>query len=578
MLLDPITMEVVFSRLGEIAATMEHALFHSGYSPVLRESLDGTAGLADADGRVIIIGGFAQIHTFAYSRSIESLLESYPRESIREGDSFVMNDPYKAGNPHTPDFVAITPAFHGGKIVAFGVSVAHKPDIGGLVPGTVGAQSREIFHDGLLMPPVRFWSRDGINAEIDAVIRNNSRIPDIVSGDLRGQVGATRLGADRLAELCDEYGAATVAEAMAGMLSATGRRVGAELADWPDGEAEGEGFLDNDPAKDEGPIRIHVKATKKGDRLSLDFSGSGPQAIGPVNVHAPTAQAVSMLAVLATTDPTIPVNSGVLDCLEFIIPPGRIVSPQYPATMNHYFPAAHMTYNCVLMALGKLNPARAVAPSGLGNGAVIVGYPKDASGKPSVQYELLVTALGGTSQHDGASVMIAMTHFTPSTPVEILETEYPVRVRRFETLTDSAGAGAHRGGLGFRREYEILEDCVFTLRSSNYRQGLTGLHGGKGPPTSRAALITPDGEEIAMAPLETRQIAAGSVIRIEQSGGGGYGEPFDRPIDRVLADIENGYVSPECAAEDYGVVLDADGAIDKAATEARRAHQAANPE
>ncbi len=251
-------------------------------------------------------------------------------------------------------------------------------------------------------------------------------------------------------------------------------------------------------------MRIKVTARKRGERLTLDFSGTDAQAKGPVNTPGPTAQAVSLLAVIAASDPTIPMNSGVLDAVDFVMPPGTLVNPQYPASVNHYFPTSHVVYTCVLAALGKLNPARAVAPAGFGTGAIAIGYSKGRAGKPTVQYELMVTSLGGTSTHDGTSIVLPMNHFTPGTPVEIVETEYPVMVRRFDIWRDSAGAGRQRGGIGHVREYQLLVDCILTARTSSHRQGAWGLYGGERPPLSRTVINpdTPQAEE--MDCMETR--------------------------------------------------------------------------
>ncbi|MBM3485824.1 MAG: hydantoinase B/oxoprolinase family protein [Alphaproteobacteria bacterium] len=571
MILDPITTEVVLSRVRETASAMAHALFHSGYSPILRESQDGTAGLTDATGRVIIVGGGLQYHSLLYSKSVEAILARYPADTMQEGDSFISNDPYKAGNSHVPDMVVATPAFHRGRIIAFGVSVAHKADVGGLVPGSSGAASREIFHDGVLIPPVRYWSAAGVNREVEAILRNNSRIPEVVIGDLRGQVGATRLGGERMRALADQYGVELLLAAMDHLLATTGARVRAEFATWADGVSEAEGFLDHDGADTTRRVRIHVRATKAGDRLTLDFSGSDPQTRGPVNTPMQTAKAVSLLAVLAASDPSIRMNSGVLDAVAFVMPEGRVVSPQYPATVNHYFPTSHLVYNVVLAALGKLNPARAVAPSGLGTGAIAVGYSKGRAGKASVQYEITVTALGGTATHDGTAMVLPMNHFTPGTPVEILETEYPVRVRRFDTWTDSGGAGLNRGGIGAVREYELLEDCILTARTANHKEGTWGLAGGASPPLSRTTIAAPGGASEDLDVLETRQARKGTVLTLWQTGGGGYGDPRQRAPEAVLRDVADGYVSRAAAEALYGVVVTADGALDAAATAARRA-------
>ena len=570
MSLDPITTEVVLNRLRETTASMAHALFHSGYSPILRESQDGTAGLTDATGRVIMVGGGLQYHSLLYSQAVGSFLARYPAETMRDGDAFLSNDPYKAGNSHVPDMVVASPVFHDGKIIAFGVSVAHKADVGGLVPGSSGAASREIFHDGLLVPPVRMWRADGVNEEIESIIRNNSRAPDVVMGDLRGQVGATRLGAERLSALADEYGIDTILAAMEALLERTRARVVAQFADWPDGEHEAEGFLDHDGADKTRPVRIHVRAVKSGDRLTLDFSGTDPQAAGPVNTPNATARAVSMQAVLAASDPTIPMNTGAFEAVDFVMPPGRIVSPLFPATVNHYFPTSHLVYNCVLAALGKFNPARAVAPSGLGTGAIAIGYSEGRAGKPAVQYELMISSLGGTSAGDGAAMVLPMNHFAPGTPVEVVETEYPVMVQRFDLWRDSAGAGQQRGGTGMVREYRFLTDCILTARTSNHRHAAWGLFGGGSPPPSSTTIRHQDGTVEEMDVMETRHVGAGVTVALAQSGGGGYGDPKSRSVELVRRDVDDGYVSREAAAENYGVAIGEDGSVDEEATARRR--------
>jgi len=576
---DPITIEVVSSRIREIAATMEHALYHSGYSPVLRESKDGTAGLTDASGRVIVVSGGLQYHSLPYQHAVRSVLASFPRETLVPGESFVVNDPYLGGNPHAPDFMAVTPGFVDGELVGFGVSIAHKADIGGIVPGSSGAAAREIYHDGLLLPPVRYQTDAGIEVAIEAIIRRNSRIPDVVLGDLRGQVGCTRLGVGRLAALCAEYGRATVVEIMGEIVDRTAARMRAELAALDDGVAEMEGFLDHDGADLDVPVRIHVRAEKRGDRLVLDFSGSSPQTRGPVNVNKTTAQSVSLLAMLAATDPSIPVNSGLTHAVDFVMPDGLVVNPQHPATVNHYFPTAHLTYNVVLAALGKLNPSRAVAPSGLGHGAIAVGYEQSRTGKRTVQYELTCCALGGTSAHDGASIIQAMNHITPSAPVEIVESEYPVMVRQYGMWEDSAGPGRFRGGVGYVRDYQVLADCIITARTSNHHFPAWGLAGGGSPRTSRTTINPDRADREELGLIVTRRLRAGDVLRLEQSGGGGYGDPFERDPLAVAADVRDGYVSHAAARERYGVVVDpATSAIDAPATAAARAaHRAAAP-
>jgi N-methylhydantoinase B len=535
---DPITTEVLASRLRETVATMEHALYHSGYSPILRESKDGTAGLTDKGGRVVMLSGGIQFHYTAYEQSVQAVIARYPLEKLQPGDSFVCNDPYKGGMPHAPDFCAITPAFHRGELVGFGVSLAHKSDIGGIVPGSSGAAAREVYHDGIVLPPVRFHTAQGIEESIEAIIANNSRVPEVVLGDLRAQVGSTRIGGQRLVSLCDEYGRDTVLEVMQSLIAASSRRLETELLQWSEGDADADGFLDHDGVMKDQPVRIHVTARKWGGRLTIDFTGSAPQGRGPVNMVSCTARAVSVMAILAASDPTIPVNAGLNDRVEFVFPEASVVNPQHPATINHYFPTAHLAYNTVLSALSKLNPKRAVASSGLGSGAVTIGYRKARYGKPAVLYELLETSLGGT---------------TTGAPVEIVESEYPLRVRAFELICDSAGAGTFRGGVGYAREFEVLEDSVLTVRSANHMIGSKGLYGGGSPRLSHVVINPYGANPEELGALETRSLAAGEVIRFERSGGAGFGDPLLRAREAVADDVRNGYISREAAMKVYGL-------------------------
>jgi N-methylhydantoinase B len=553
MNIDPITVEVVASRLREAAATMEHVLYHSGYSPILRESKDGTSGLTDISGRVVMLSGGLQYHYTAYEQSVQAVLARYPRERLRPGDSFIGNDPYLCGMPHASDFCAITPAFHGDALIGFGVSLAHKSDIGGIVPGSAGAAAREIYHDGILCPPVLFQTAQGTEQSVEAIIANNSRIGDVVLGDLRAQVGSTRIGGAKVAALCDEYGREVVLEVMQRLIDASAHRLEAELLTWTDGDAEAEGFLDHDGVNKEQAVRIHVTARKRGSRLTLDFTGTSPQGAGPVNLVSCTARGASAMAILAACDPTIPVNAGLNVNVDYVFPPASVVNPQHPATMNLYFPATHLVYNTVLSALSKLNPKRAVAPSGLGSGAVTIGYRKARGGKPAVLYELLNCSLGGTSNHDGAAVVMAMNHFTPGAPVEVFESEYPLRVRAFELMRDSAGAGKFRGGLGYAREFEVLEDSTLTVRSSNHKFASQGVGGGGAPRLSRVVVNPYGANPEELGPLETRVLKTGDIIRFERSGGAGFGDPHTRARDAVTDDVRNGYISRDAAIELYGM-------------------------
>ena len=405
------------------------------------------------------------------------------------------------------------------------------------------------------LPPVLFQTAAGIEAGIEDIIRGNSRTPDVVIGDLRGQVGATRLGAARLAALCEEYGDDIVLEVMERILVLTERRLGGELSRWPDGVAEAEGFLDDDGADKDRPVRIAVKATKTGDRLHLDFSGCAAQTARSRQRQSMDGE-VGLVAGGPGGDRSDHPDQfrAWRGAVEFRSARGLAVNPRFPATINLYFPTAVMIYSCVLSALGKLNPARAVAPSGLVTGAVAFGYR--AFGKPLVQYEIGATGLGGTSGHDGTAMVTPMNHFTAGAPVEMVETEYPMMVRRYDIWRNSAGPADYRGGVGYVREFRgegRLRVDAARLRPPLIRHG--GWRAALGRRSRGRRSIPARPTRRRCRPIETRQLKAGDVLRLERSGGGGYGSPLERPVEAVRQDIDNGYVSAESARKLYGLLI-----------------------
>ncbi|MBI4493109.1 MAG: hydantoinase B/oxoprolinase family protein [Chloroflexi bacterium] len=567
MELDPITLEVINNRLREIVSTMEYLLFHSGYSTILRESFDGSAGLCDAEGHTVAASG-APYHLFPYYYSVRGVLRNYALEQMRDGDSFILTDPYSGGNLHVPDLVIVTPVFVDGAVLGFCVSIAHKTDLGGLVPGSSGAAAREIFHDGLLLPGVRYWTRDGVVKEVEAIVKRNSRAPEIVAGDIRAQVGCTRVGVQRLRELCAEYGTDPLRRAFAELQRLSERRVRQGLASWPDGEAEAEGWVDHDGVDLDRPLRLHVKLSKRGDEVVVDYSQMNDQVKGPINLRPQQAETAALLALLTSLDPTIPINDGARRPIAFVNPEGKITNARWPAPVNNYFGLTVVVYSTILKALARFNPRRAVGAAGFGGGAIAVGYRQTPAGKQAIQYEIVITALGATAEHDGTYPVMAISHITPHTPIEILETEYPVRVRRHEWVADTAGAGRFRGGPGTRKEYELLGDGLFTLRLGHqFAHSSWGVLGGQAPPPARAVLNPGTERERVLGPLETIEMRAGDTIRLEMPGGGGYGDPVQREPERVLADVLNGYVSVEAAREVYRVALDPETlAIDAEAT------------
>lgn len=554
--IDPITLGVISNRLEEIQRVMKDLLFHTGYSTILRESCDGSASITDKEGRLIVSSGISA-HAILYSYIVKAILKDFDvTTDIFPNDSFITNDPYRSGLTHVQDMAAVTPAIVSGKLIAFCGSIAHKTDIGGLVPGTGSPNSRSIFHEGLVIPPVKLYEEGKLNRAIQQILQNNSRTPKLFMGDLNGQVGSTRIGCQMLAKLCEEYSTDIIETAIEALMIASEKRVRHELSLMPDGEGEGENWLDNDVNDPNRPVRIHVKVVKKGDSITFDFSASDPQTIGPMNIRRSVVESVTIFALVSFLDSTIIVNEGVRWPVNFIIPEGLVVNPEYPAPVNHYFPSAHLVHNSVFRALSKFDSRKAIGDSGLGMGALSLGFKQTRVGGNYVMYEIIMTALGGNSLRDGTSMWLPVTNHISIQPIEIVENEFPLEINNFGPRQDSAGAGRWRGGLGYYREYKVLEDCVFTVRSSQHRYGSQGVFGGKSPKLSRVIYNPGRSDEREVDAVETINMRAGDIIRVERAGGGGYGNPFDRDELIVLNDVLNGYVSIESAKKDYGVVID----------------------
>lgn len=561
---DPITLEVLNNRLREIVSTMEHLLFHGGYSTILRESKDGSAVIADRHGCAVYSG--SQMHLTPYHFALRTLIERYPPETMQEGDSYITNDPYLGGVFHASDVAIVTPIFYRGTHVGFAASIAHKADIGGMVPGSASGASRELYHEGFIVPGIKYATAAGPIPDVEYLLCRNSRQPDALRGDLQSQVGCTRVGAEKIKGLCEEYGVETILGAFQELQDRTEARVRAGIRAWPDGEYEGSTEFEADGVLFKEPVRFHVKVRKEGDTMVFDLTGSSPQVPSPQNIRPQSQLAAAALSTVTSMDPTIPLNYGALRAIKIISKDGLVTQAQFPAPVGSYFASTALLYSACLIALANFNPARAVASSGFGTAGPVLGYRRARSGKPAVSYELMSPSLGGTPVHDGTLAVNPMHQYTPYTPVEILETEYPVRLERVETVIDSAGPGRFRGGLGYRKRYRVLEDCTLNYRRMQPGRSF-GIFGGRSPQKLLSTVDPGTPEESVLARSAAYELKAGQSFEFQSQGGSGYGDPLTRDPELVRADVLDGYVSVEGAARDYGVVIDpATCAVDAAAT------------
>lgn len=551
---DPVTAQLIGATAAGIVREMQEALFRTGYSTIIRESQDASCAILSPGGELAAQHVVLPLHVGAFPACLAGLLARYPRTALAEGDVFIVNHPYEGGSPHAPDMAVIAPVFHGQHLIGFTASIAHKSDIGGPVPGSCSGQAREVFNEGLQVPPVRLMQGDTVNREVEALIRANSRTPDLVMGDIHGQVGCVRVGARRLQALAARHGAEGLEAAFARLRAASLARLRSAIAAWPDGEAEASRVIEGDDA-----IRVHVRALKAGEALAFDFTASSDQARGPINIRPPSVRAACAYALVALTDPAQPINGGLLDACTVETRPGSVLDPRYPAPVNTYNATVHAVINAVFEALSRLCPQGQRA-DGCDSRSLLFGLPASAAGRGYVQYEIFAGGTGARTGLDGLNGCHVNQTNGRIAPIEVIETEFPVRVRRFELIPDSGGPGRWRGGLAFRRDYEILAPVMrLSVRSGKHEIPAGGLDGGL-PGRCGDAILNAETDRARRLSARAADVAlvAGDVLRLDTPGGGGLGDPRHREPAAVNRDLANGYVTEDAARTIYGYAPGAD--------------------
>jgi N-methylhydantoinase B len=548
--MDAVTFGVIQSRLSGIVSEMQDSIFRTGYSTIIRESQDASCMLLDAEGNVVGEHVVLPLHVSALPEVVRAVRAAF--DDIVEGDAFITNHPYIAGVTHSMDMAVVTPVFHAGELIAFCGSIAHKSDLGGVVPGTSYGSARELFQEGIQYPPVRFVAAGVPQRDIEAIVRANSRTPDLVVGDIRGQIGVARLGERRLAGVIARYGIDAVRETFRAVGTVAEKRIREILATWPDGVHEAESFVDTDGVTPDSKVRYHVRIEKRGDRIAFDFTGSDDQRGGPVNISPSLARGCCYYALIAMIDPSLPNNAGVAHVVETTFRKGSVLDPHFPAPCCTYMATCTAIVEAMLVALSDFVPARRMAGNGGVGGISITG--KRPGGGNFVQYEPIGSAYGGRATSDGVSGIAVLLSNTRAASIEILESEYPTRVRRFELVRDSGGPGRYRGGLSPRRVWEVLvDDAQLTCRGGKHDIPASGADGGD---AGALGSLTLNAGTAAEKKLPSRfsgvRMMRGDLLTLEKAGGGGLGDPRARPFDDVLADVIDGYVTLDAAVERYG--------------------------
>ena len=549
--LDPITVEVVRYKLDGIANEMQSTLLRSSFSPIVKEGLDASASLFTADGTTLSQSCSIPIHLATLIPAVAKVLETYPIDGMRDGDIYILNDPYTGGT-HLPDIAVIAPVFHRGKVIALSGAMTHHQDVGGMSAGSVPTNATEIYQEGLRIPPLKLRDGGVFNDTLVKMIRQNVRIPDTVMGDLNAQVAACTVAARRLAELADGYGHNQLASIFDELLQRSEMMTRKALSAIPEGTYRFVDYLDNDGIELDKPIRIEVAVTVKGGDIEFDFEGTSPQVKGPLNCVPSGSLAAACFAVRALTDSTIPTNGGCFRPIKLRLPKGTIVNPQEPAAVNARTSTIKRITGCMIGALAQILPERVPAASA-GELLVIAFGGSHPGGGRYVVGELIAGGSGASAGLDGVDVIETDATNCMNLPAEAMEMEAPIRIHRVALRKDSGGAGTFRGGLGVVREYEILDGEVsLSHRGERHFFSAPGLDGGSEGAKAHSVIRRAGGGEDVIPSKIATTLHKGDRLVIETAGGGGYGDPQGRPAEQVREDVRNGKVSEEAARSVYG--------------------------
>jgi N-methylhydantoinase B len=557
---DPATFEIVKNSFYKIAEEMRVVLAKTAYSPLLKSAGDYSCGLFDAQGEMVAQGPDLPIHLGSMPDAVRAVVAAFAAD-VHDGDVFLHNDPYFGGS-HLPDVNVVRPAFHDGRLLGYACLRAHWPDVGSATPGSYGAVT-EIFGEGLRLPPLRLFNRGALNVDLEKIILANVRTPDERKGDLSAQLAATLRATARLKALAERYGSATVIGYMAQVMDYSDRLMRAALTDLPDGEGgfedlcDGDGIADDAEGRD-AQFRIRLSVKKTGDQLIVDFAGTDPQVKGPMNAPLSVTASGIFCGLKTAVDPNnlIPPNSGCWRSIEIRARKGSVVNAEFPAPVvyaNHEM--SHRVADMVMGALASFLPRQVMACSQGTSAILTLGGVDPRSGRHYVSYETVKGGYGARPNKDGINCIASGISNTMNTPVEIMETAFPVRVERYEVNPDSGGPGRYRGGCGARRVWRMLDDADATgaLCMERMTSPPFGLLDGKAGAAAVVTLTTPDGVTRDLPSKGAFAAPAGSLIDMITPGSGGFGPVAERDPAAIGRDLLDGYVSAASAKRDYGI-------------------------
>ncbi|GAA0528524.1 N-methylhydantoinase B [Saccharopolyspora subtropica] len=522
--LDPVDLEIARNRLESIAEEVGTALIRTSYSPNIKDRRDCSAGVYRPNGELIAQAEHIPLHLGLMPVLIRNTLAEIGVDSLAPGDVVITNNPYQGGS-HLPDICLITPVHLDGEVVAVVANMAHHVDVGGLAPGSMATHATEIFQEGIRIPPLRMIRQGEIQQDILDLLLTNVRTADKTRGDLMAQVAANSLGVRRIQELVEDWGVARFRTAGQALIDYAERRTRAALGAMPDGSARFVDYLEHTGIR-EDDVPIVATVRKQGDELVVDLTECADQVEGAVNCSYAVAEACAAYAVKALTDPTLPSNEGLIRPVTVLTRPGSVVAAQYPAPVSHgNTQTAQRIVDALFGAFEQIVPERVPAAASGSMSIVTIGGHDPETGRYFSYVETYGGGQGALPNMDGADAVHTHMTNTRNTPCEVIEREYPLRVKRYAIAHGTGGNGRFTGGSGLVRELQLtVGRASAVVATARVTRCPWGLHGGE-PGSPAQVHVLRNGTWQQLAVMDRLDLHRGESLRIQTAGGGGYGQP-----------------------------------------------------
>ena len=550
---DPFLREVIKYAFDAIADNMALTLMRTSHSGIVRDSLDFSTALSDATGQTIAQGVCTPMHLGCFQDALKNVIKSF-EDKIFQDDVFIFNDPFAAAGQHLPDIYITSPVFRNSRIVAWATALAHHSDVGGIVAGSNALGAHEIFQEGLRLPVVKFLEKGVPNKALWDVITLNVRTPEKVLGDLQAQIAACKSCEKELGDLFDRYGVETVLQYADHLQDYAEELTKSEIRKVPNGIYSFTDHIDG-LGENPQPVVLNVKVIVEDETVIVDWEGTSKQVPGGINPSFPFTKSCAYAALRSILDADIPNCEGFSRPITVKAPLGSLLNPKFPAPCGARGITGYRMIDCLFGALSSAVPDNVTADTTGGSTLpTISGY---LNGKAYVFCETFMGTWGGTSKHDGQEGVPHMGANQSNVSVEMIEQDYPIRIKQYGLVPDTGGAGQYRGGLALMREYESLHDsALLNVRSDKRDFPPHGLFDGKnGKPSIN--ILNPDNKPRVLPVLmtEVEVLNRGDVFRHIMAGGGGYGDPLKRKPELVLKDVIEEKVTIAGAKKDYGVVI-----------------------